>query len=61
MRKNMKSIRLEKGLGVRYIADKLGISPSFYYKIEQGIRNPGLYLAKAIAELLETSVDEIFF
>jgi len=61
VRNNLKKLRINKKLEVRYIAKELGISPSYYYKIEQGIRNPNLYLAKSIAELLESSVDEIFF
>ena len=61
VRENMRNIRVEKSFTVTYISDILGISPSYYYKIEQGIRNPNLYLAKSIAEILETNLENIFF
>ncbi|WP_242826062.1 helix-turn-helix transcriptional regulator [Desulfurispora thermophila] len=42
------------------IVTKLNISTSLYYKIEQGVRNPSLLLAKAIADSLGSTVDELF-
>lgn len=43
------------------MAKRLNISASFYYKIERGTRNPTIELAKAIANILDKTVDELFF
>ncbi|MFB4260469.1 helix-turn-helix transcriptional regulator [Shouchella clausii] len=52
--------RKEKNLSPRQIAEMLNISMSYYYKIERGTRNPGLYLAKDISSILGQSVDDLF-
>ncbi|ABO49453.1 transcriptional regulator, XRE family [Desulforamulus reducens MI-1] len=61
MRNLLKKARIEKGYSVSRFAILLGISESFYYKIEKGVRNPTIELAKKIAILLDKTVDEIFF
>lgn len=61
MRKKLKETRIKKNIEVKEIARKLKISESYYYKIEQGKRNPTITLAKDIADLLGSTVDEIFF
>lgn len=61
MRANLNRARLKKKLSVPEIAEQAGISSSYYYKIEQGIRNPAIDLAKKIAEALDGTVDELFF
>lgn len=43
------------------MADILQISASYYGSIERGERNPTLRLAKNIADLLLTTVDDLFF
>jgi len=53
--------RKEAGLSVIEIARLLGISASFYYKIESGIRNPTIHLAKHISELVGGDMDTLFF
>lgn len=57
----LKAARINKGIEVEEISQKLKISSSYYYKIERGVRKPNIYLAKSIAELLGGTVDEIFF
>ncbi|MFY9543750.1 MAG: helix-turn-helix transcriptional regulator [Bacillota bacterium] len=57
----LKTARKAKGLQVADLARKLHISASFYYKIEQGVRNPTLELARDIATILGRSVEELFF
>lgn len=52
--------RKKKGLKVSTITKQLMISESFYYKIEQGIRNPTIELARKIANTLGGIVDELF-
>ncbi|MEK4303572.1 helix-turn-helix transcriptional regulator [Oceanobacillus sp. FSL K6-0251] len=62
MRKNLRVTRIEKGYkDVELFAEKLDISASYYYKIEQGIRRPNVDLAKKIADILSSTVDDLFF
>jgi len=60
-RRRLRAIRIEKGLSVAQLANQVGISDSFYYKIERGVRNPTLELAKEISDLLGSSIDDLFF
>ena len=50
-----------KGLKKSYIAQKIGISPSLLSKYLSGERKPKLNTAKKLADLLELSIEEIFF
>ncbi|QZY56676.1 helix-turn-helix transcriptional regulator [Crassaminicella profunda] len=61
MRTILKKARKKNKLAVCKIAEMLGISKSFYYKIESGARNPSILLAKKIADIFNMKVDEIFF
>jgi putative transcriptional regulator len=61
MRQSLREAREGKGFTVTQMAQASGISASFYYKIEQGIRNPTMSLAKKLADLLGRSVDDLFF
>jgi len=54
-------LRKERGLRVADVAQHLEISASFYYKIEQGHRNPTINLAKKIADFYGASVEALFF
>lgn len=60
MRNNLREARKAKNISVQKMSTMLNISASFYYKIEQGIRNPTISLAKAIARKLGSTVDELF-
>ncbi|MFD1425467.1 helix-turn-helix transcriptional regulator [Kroppenstedtia sanguinis] len=57
----LKVARISKGITVEEMARKLQMSISYYYKIEQGARIPNIYIAKRIAELLDGTIDELFF
>ena len=61
MRTRLKETRKAKGLTVADMAARLKVSRSFYYKIEAGIRNPTIDTAKEIADMLVSTVDELFF
>ena len=61
MRRFLKQARETKGLTVEEMSNRLDISVSFYYKIEQGIRNPTMKLAREISELLGHGVERLFF
>lgn len=43
------------------LANQLGISKDYLSMIERGVRNPGFKLAKKIADIFCTTVDNIFF
>lgn len=57
----LRQARERKGLTIADMASELGVSESFLYKIEEGVRNPGLELAKRIAARLDTTMDALFF
>jgi putative transcriptional regulator len=58
----LKFIRKGKGWSQQSVAQKLGISQTFYSMIERGERNPTLSLAKQIANLFGVdNIDELFF
>jgi len=63
--KNTKTSKLaakRKGLNKKQIdlAREVGITRSYYANIERGIRNPSLRVAKKIAAVLNSTVDELF-
>jgi putative transcriptional regulator len=53
--------RKKKKVTQQDMAEILDISPVYYGMIERGERNPTLELAKNIADVLDSTVDEIFF
>lgn len=54
--------RKSKGLKKKEIAKEIGISPSYYYKVESGYQNPSYeFLVKFKKRFPEISVDQIFF
>ncbi len=61
MRLYLKGLRIQSDLTVSEMAEKLGVSESFYYKIESGVRNPTISLAKQICDILGGNVERIFF
>ncbi|MEG2985302.1 MAG: helix-turn-helix transcriptional regulator [Peptostreptococcaceae bacterium] len=60
MRTRVRLIRLKNKIHVNEVAENLGISASFYYKIEQGTRTPTLKLAKKISKFYGVRVEELF-
>jgi len=61
LRFNLRCARRVKNLDHDKISAMLNISKSFYYKIENGTRNPTLKLAFKIADILEyDDVRELF-
>lgn len=61
MRIELKNARQQKGLDVSDIAKILNISASFYYKIESGIRNPNIQLAKKMSDFFQRDIEDLFF
>ena len=60
-REKLVALRTEKGWTQRDVAEKLGVTTSFYGMIEQGVRTPRIPLALAMEELFGVSVQELFF
>lgn len=61
MRKWLKDRRTEKGLTMKELGAKLGVSESYYCAIESGSRKAELSLpmAKKLSEVFDLSVDVI--
>jgi len=58
---NLKAFRKKEGLTQKEVADILDISVDYLSMLERGVRTPGFNLAKKIADMYGTTVDEIFF
>ena len=56
----MRKLRLEAGQRQLDVARKLNLYQSEISQIERGEREPGVYLARRIAKVFGTTVDEIF-
>lgn len=61
MREWLKKLRTERGLTMKEMGEKLGISESYYCTIESGDRQKrmDLKLASGIAEIFGISVDQV--
>lgn len=57
--KNLKLLRLQKGLSQQKLADILHISQQSVYKYENDITSPDIETLKNIADFFETSIDYI--
>lgn len=59
--KNLKELRLKIGLTVNEIAKLIGISPTYYWQIENKQRRLYYELAIKIAKVFNKKPDEIFY
>lgn len=59
--KNLKELRLKIGLTVNEIAKLIGISPTYYWQIENRQRRLYYELAIKIAKVFNKKPDEIFY
>lgn len=59
--KNLIDFRKKINLSQTEMANKLGISASFYMKIETGERNPSFNFIKKFKSTFNCEVDSIFF
>lgn len=57
---NLIEARKSLKLKPKEMADKLGISVSYYYKFERGTRDPNLYIAKDISSILGEPIEILF-
>ncbi len=54
---NLQEVRTQRGFTQERLAEKIGISTSFYANIERGVKGVSLYVLKQIADELEVSID----
>lgn len=61
MRDWLKSLRKEKGLSIKEVSGKLGISESYYSLIEDGSRqkNMDITLASGLASIFQIPISEV--
>jgi putative transcriptional regulator len=60
-RNKLKFYRESNGITQAELAEKLNVTSDYISMIERNERTPGFKLAKAIADLFNTSIDAIFF
>lgn len=58
---NLKNLRELNNLSNKKMADKLGISKTFYWQIENGQRNLSYEMAIRISKVLKSKPDKIFY
>lgn len=58
---HLKTIRLQHGLTMQDMANKLGISKTFYWQIETENRRLSYTMAIKIARIFDKKPDEIFY
>ncbi len=58
---NLKNLRELNNLSNKKMADKLGISKTFYWQIENGKRNLSYEMAIRISKVLKSKPDKIFY
>ena len=59
-RNNIRKLRLQAAMRQLDVARKLNVYQSEISQIERGEREPGVYLAKRLAKVFGTTVEEIF-
>jgi transcriptional regulator with XRE-family HTH domain len=57
----LRARRHERGLSLRDLADRLGVSPSLISQIERGRANPSVSTLYALVAELDVSLDELLF
>ena len=56
---NLRSIRKEKGLSQRQVAEKLGVVESCYANWEQGRTEPSISMLRKLCEIFVINIDEL--
>lgn len=57
MKDRLKSLRKEKGINQKAVAEAIGITTSAYSNYEQGTREPSLEILVALCKFYEVSAD----
>lgn len=58
---NLQYYRKKNNFTQLELAKKVGVTKDYISMIERGKKNPGIFLAKRIAMILNSTIDEIFF
>ena len=59
---DLKEFRKEKNLEQKQMAKEIGVSASYYCKVEQRIQNPSyMFLSKLKKRFPDVSIDALFF
>ena len=53
--------RIEKEMPVPVISQKIGISKSYFYQIENGNKCPSIKVMKKVCKILDADPKELFF
>lgn len=59
--KRLEEFRIKNNYSCQFMANKLGISKSFYWQIEKGKRRLSYSAAVKIADVFKTKPDYIFY
>jgi len=57
---NLRKIRIEKGYTQEYLAEKVGIHPTYIGKLESGKSNPSIKMLFKISRALDVKLSQIF-
>lgn len=60
-REKLTKLREKNNFTQCQVAEKIGVTTSYYGMIEQGVRTPALDIAKNISDFFCKSIEEIFF
>ena len=58
---NLQYYRKKNNFTQLELAKRVGVTKDYISMIERGKKNPGIFLAKRIAIILNSTIDEIFF
>lgn len=62
MNVSLKNFREQNGFTQKEMAEHIGVSPSYYYKVESEFQNPSYeFLKKLKSKFPEVMIDEMFF
>lgn len=61
MENKLKSYRIKNGLSQARLAEMVGITRSYLISIESGQANPTISIARRLAQVLDTSIDSLFY
>ena len=59
LNENLKELRAKKGLTQDEVAKAVGVAQPVYNGYESGLKVPSLGTAQALADLFETTIDEL--
>lgn len=57
---SLRDTRIQKGIKVKDIADKIGVTERMYYYYEKSPDKMTIGKAKAVCECLDCSIDDVF-